>query len=86
MKGLLVRGDVEWMVVVLKLDIDVAAVEARIVLVFLHDWRLCINVITCLSVPTKLVLLVGRCASRRDYVSKGEQNGCRLFHDSGRRV
>ena len=36
------------MVVGLTLDIDVAAAEARIVLVFLHDRRLSVDVITCL--------------------------------------
>lgn len=86
MEGLLIRGDGEWMVVGLKLVIDVAAVEARIVLVFLHHRRLSVDVITCLSVPVKLVPVVGRCGSRKDYVSKGKQNGCRLFHDSGRRA
>ena len=53
------------MVVDLKLDIDVAAAEARIVLVFLHDRRLSVDVITCLSMTAWLVPVVGRRASRR---------------------
>ena len=61
----MVGGDGEWMVVGLKLDIDVAAAEARIVLVFLHDRRLSVDVITCLSMTAWLVPVVGRQTSER---------------------
>ena len=59
MVGLCVNGGVEWMVVGLKLDIDVARAEARIVLVFLRGRHLSLDVITCLLETAKLVLVAG---------------------------
>lgn len=53
------------MVVGLKLDIDVAAAEVRIVLVFLHDRRLYVDVITCMPMTAWLVPVVGCRASGR---------------------